>query len=174
VRPVFVLDIHHPMAIRPQPHRSTTPRPAPRHSEDREQKALLQWAASKTVANPPDASATKLADYLFAIPNGGLRSKSEAARLKSLGVKAGVSDLFLPLPRCGSPGLWIEMKKPIGEFPTATAAQRSVSDAQATWRALMRLCGYAAEVCYGWDAARSVIERYLATGSTDEARLKMM
>ena len=36
---------------------------------------------------------------IWAVPNGGLRSKSEAARLKWTGVLAGVFDLTLALPK---------------------------------------------------------------------------
>jgi hypothetical protein len=42
---------------------------------------------------------------IFAIPNGGKRSKREAERLKLEGVSPGVPDLFVPQWR-----LWIEMK----------------------------------------------------------------
>jgi len=44
---------------------------------------------------------------IFAIPNGGGRSKVEGARLVSEGVSAGVPDLFVPAWL-----LWIEMKRP--------------------------------------------------------------
>lgn len=47
---------------------------------------------------------------LFAIPNGGGRSKATAGRLKAEGVKAGVSDLFLSVARKGVHGLFVEMK----------------------------------------------------------------
>lgn len=50
----------------------------------------------------------------FAIPNGGLRSKKTAARLKAEGVKAGVPDIFLPVPVGLWSGLFIEMKRPKG------------------------------------------------------------
>ena len=36
---------------------------------------------------------------IWSVPNGGLRSKSEAARLKWTGVLAGVFDLTLALPK---------------------------------------------------------------------------
>jgi hypothetical protein len=36
---------------------------------------------------------------MFAIPNGGSRDKREAANLKAEGVKSGVPDVFLPVPR---------------------------------------------------------------------------
>ena len=47
---------------------------------------------------------------LFAIPNGGHRDIRTAARLKAEGVKRGVPDLFLSIPRAGYCGLYIEMK----------------------------------------------------------------
>ena len=48
--------------------------------------------------------------WMFAIPNGGYRNPREAANLKRQGVKAGVSDIFLPLPTDKYHGLFIEMK----------------------------------------------------------------
>ena len=50
----------------------------------------------------------------FAIPNGGLRSKKTAARLKAEGVKAGVPDIFLPVSVGIWSGLFIEMKRTKG------------------------------------------------------------
>ena len=43
---------------------------------------------------------------IFAIPNGGIRSLSTAAKLKAEGVSSGVPDLCVPEWR-----LWIEMKR---------------------------------------------------------------
>lgn len=49
----------------------------------------------------------------FASANGGLRDKVTAARMKASGVKAGVPDVFVPIPVLGKHhGLWIEFKKP--------------------------------------------------------------
>jgi hypothetical protein len=46
---------------------------------------------------------------IFAIPNGGLRSKSSALKLKVEGVVPGIPDLFIPAWMT-----WIEMKKEKG------------------------------------------------------------
>lgn len=47
---------------------------------------------------------------LFAVPNGGVRSKRTAYILKGEGVVSGVSDLILLVANAGHHGLCIEMK----------------------------------------------------------------
>jgi hypothetical protein len=47
----------------------------------------------------------------FHVPNGGARDKRTAASLKAQGVKAGVWDIFLPVPGGAfKNGLWLELK----------------------------------------------------------------
>ena len=60
-------------------------RPRRRHEEDDLQRAVVAFLA---VALPDDAMA-------FAVPNGGQRHPRAAARLKGLGVVAGVPDLAI-------------------------------------------------------------------------------
>jgi len=88
---------------------------------------------------------------VFAIPNGGSRNKAEAAKLKAEGVSAGVPDLFIPIPKQGYHGLFIEMK--VGKNRTSLE--------QDEWLALLRKNGYRAEVCYGADAAIKTIDDYI-------------
>lgn len=47
---------------------------------------------------------------LFAIPNGGARNPIVGAKLKAGGVRAGVWDLFLAVPKNGKCGLFLETK----------------------------------------------------------------
>lgn len=49
---------------------------------------------------------------LHHIPNGGARSKATAGRLKAEGVKAGIPDICLPVPKNGYGALYIELKVP--------------------------------------------------------------
>ena len=126
-------------------------------TEDTEQICLFRWAALQSSKYPELA-------LMYHIPNGGKRSKSEAARFRTMGVKAGVPDIFLPVKRSGhwltGPSdmiapyncLYIELKRQHGG---------TVSPAQKTWIAALRKAGYAVEVCKGWEAAAAVIMDYL-------------
>lgn len=116
-----------------------------RHIEDDHQAALIRWAGLQSKAMPELA-------LLLHIPNGGRRGKREAGRLKAQGVRPGVPDLLLPVPRGGRHGLWIEMKAPKGG---------RVSVEQKRWLESLAKQGYAACVCAGWESARDVILEYL-------------
>ncbi len=130
-----------------------------KHIEDLHQEAIIKWAKFKLL---PDlyhiTSNSKVIDFLYAIPNGGKRNKNEAARLKRQGVKAGVSDLHLALPMNGCHGLWLEMKRPI----ITKQAKPKISTEQQIWLDRMRSVGFEACVCYGWQEAKVVIEKYLS------------
>lgn len=117
-------------------------------TEYQEQKSLIEWAQYQPYES------RKISDYLIHVANGGYRNKREAKRLKEIGVKAGVSDLFLAIPSKGLHGLWIEMKRRSNMEPRPTAKQRA-------WIDLMRSNGYRAEVCRGWVEAARVIMEYL-------------
>ncbi len=112
--------------------------------EEAEQAALFEWAAYQAGRWPELA-------YLFHIPNGGLRNKATAARLKAAGVKPGVPDLFLPVTRGQSAGLFIEMK--YGTNKPSPEQQRYID--------MLRREGYAVEVCCGCEEAICVITAYL-------------
>ena len=125
-----------------------------RHLEDDEAVALISWRDLHAKRYPELA-------LLIAIQNGGKRNVREAARLKRMGVRAGVSDYLLPVatwepsaatgPRLGSMGLWLELKAGTGK-PTPS---------QLEWLRLMREQGYATQVCTGWEAAAQAICDYL-------------
>lgn len=100
-------------------------------------------------------------EYLFAIPNGGQRNRATAGKLKAEGVKPGVSDLFLPVPRGRFHGLWIEMKYGMNK-PTAE---------QLAWMDAMRRFGYRCEVCWSADEAWTVIEEYLMDPGSRTVRI---
>jgi VRR-NUC domain len=82
------------------------------NAEARIQAAIVEWA--RVVA--PSV-------LVFAIPNGGLRSKAEAARLKWTGVVAGVPDLAVIAP--GGKAHFLEVKTPTGRL---SDDQREIMD----------------------------------------------
>lgn len=114
------------------------------NSEAVEQEQLMRWAEYASGTHPE----LKL---LFHIPNGGSRNRAEAANLKRQGVKAGVPDLCLPVPKGPYHGLFIEMK--VGKNKT--------SREQKKWLDKLDDYGYATVVCYGWEEAKNIIELYL-------------
>lgn len=133
----------------------TRPRPRARKNEESlHQQALIDWARMASIPSgiPGVQPGAKVADYLFAVPNGGGRTKAQAGILKAEGTKAGVWDLQLPVPIGRTPGLWIEMK----------AGKNTLSEEQRTWRTKMEALGFKCVVCWSWDAARAAIEQYLA------------
>lgn len=65
--------------------------------------------------------------YVFAVPNGGSRNIKEAHNLKLQGVKAGVSDLIILLPK--GQVYFVELKNPNGkgrQSPNQRAFEESV------------------------------------------------
>ena len=81
---------------------------------------------------------------IFAIPNGGARSITTAAKLKVEGVSAGVPDLYVPEWK-----LWIEMKRVKGGV---------VDKAQKDWHDYLTAIGDVVIVCRGADEAKRMIE----------------
>ena len=114
-------------------------------AEHQHQVALFDWARLEA-ATTPDL------DLLYAIPNGGARSAAVGARLKAEGVKAGMPDVHLPVPRGQWASLYIELKAPGGK----------VAPHQRDMLAALERAGNRAVVCLGWLEARAAITDYLA------------
>lgn len=114
-------------------------------TEHAHQVALFIWASQHFDEFPE-------LRFMFAIPNGGERNVKVASRLKAEGVKAGVADVFLPVPRLPRyNGLFIEMKKPKGVLRPD----------QRTFGKEMIARGYAFAVAYSWQHAAAYIAQYL-------------
>ena len=113
-------------------------------TEHSEQVALFDWARGN------EARHLQLG-LLFAIPNGGKRHIVTGKKLKAEGVKSGVPDIFLGVPKNGKHGLFVELKvKP-----------NKPSKNQLWWIYSLRAEGYAVEVCYGFEEAKDAIINYL-------------
>ena len=84
--------------------------------------------------------------------NGVRLTIGQAKKAKRAGMKRGYPDIFLPVPRGEYHGLYIELKKKRGSYPTKE---------QKAWIQALRDQGYVAEVCKGADAAKAIIITYL-------------
>lgn len=113
-------------------------------SESEEQEFLFNWTQYNINRLPG-------IELLFHVPNGGKRDARTATALKRQGVKAGVPDLVLPVPKGGYHGAYIELK--VGDNKPTTL--------QRIWLSNLELQGYFTKVCYGWKDAAETIERYL-------------
>lgn len=125
--------------------------------EELAQRATMSW--SRLIP--------ELRDTLFHIPNGGHRNIAVARAMKLMGQRAGVYDLFLPMPILFRPlepgeslGLWLELKSETGR----------ITDKQDDWGHRMRAAGYEAEVAKGFDESRNVLTRYVERHRQAEAQ----
>lgn len=115
-------------------------------SEDAIQISLFIWC-QQNLETYPDLR------LLFAIPNGmHTPNKRAASRMRAMGMKRGVPDIFLPVRRGEFSGLFIELKKIKGG---------KTSDEQSEWINDLKAQGYGAIVCKGFEAARDVLIEYL-------------
>lgn len=113
--------------------------------ESDEQKMLFRWA-EYAVCTYPELG------LLYHVANGGSRNAREAHNLKLQGVKAGVPDICLPVPRGGYGALYIELKR---------VKRGRVSEEQRIWIDALSRAGNRAVVCKGFEEARKEIESYL-------------
>lgn len=93
-------------------------------------------------------------ETMFAIPNGGHRSKATAGRLKAEGVKSGVPDIFLPVKSREYGGMFIEMK----------VGRNKPTENQRDYMFNLSAAGYYCTTCYGADDALAEILWYIGKG----------
>lgn len=84
---------------------------------------------------------------IFAIPNGGYRSKVTAGRLKAEGVMRGVPDLYIPEWH-----LWIEMKRIKGG---------RLAPEQRDWKKYLEQCGNTVFVAFGAEHAMQLVDDFI-------------
>ena len=116
-------------------------------TESAEQMALFRWATLQSGKHPE-------LNAMYHIPNGGMRHKATAARLKAEGLKAGVPDICLPVPMGKYAGLYVELK----------VGKNKPTKLQQEWLDTLASYGHKAVVCYGWEDAMKVILDYIKGG----------
>ncbi len=113
-------------------------------TEGEEQEALFDWIRTFEDRFP-------ILKLIHHVPNGGHRNKATAAKLKAQGVRAGVLDISIPIPRHGFHGLYIEMK----------VGNNKMSKEQKAFAKLLIAEGYDVRLAYTHQAAKNYIINYL-------------
>lgn len=93
---------------------------------------------------------------LHAIPNGGHRHAAVAGKMKAEGVRAGVADYFLAVPRGDFHGLYLELKSGGPGIPRG-----KLSPEQKEFARLVSVQGYDFRVAHGTDEAVLAVQTYL-------------
>lgn len=124
-------------------------------TEHEEQVQVVSWCNLMTDRGYGDY------DLIYAIANGGQRGKAQAGKLKAEGVKKGVPDLCLPVPRGGYGALYIEMKREKGG---------QVRKTQSEYMARLTRAGNLCVVCRGAEEAKVAIIEYMGMEADKDAR----
>jgi hypothetical protein len=119
--------------------------------EKYEQRALFSWAEFQLTSKPEIA-------LMYAIPNAGgytggfKKNRSRVMAMKKEGVRAGVPDVCLPVPRHGFHSLYLELKRTVGG---------KLSKDQEWWIRYLQHHGHKVVVCNGAEEAIAIVEAYL-------------
>ena len=130
------------------PRRKLRRRRPSRRPEQESGASLVQWMDWLRLRD-----GTRPGKYFAHCPNGGARSKIEAAILKGQGVRKGWPDYHLYIPRGRYHGLVLELKAPDGDKPDAEQLE--------ILERLERM-GYRTVVAWGFPEAKRAISEYLA------------
>lgn len=109
-------------------------------SEETIHKTVIEWVMFHPLLNK----------LVLHFPNEGRRTASFGKLLKDMGMRAGVSDLFIAMPKHGFGGAWIELKSIDGV----------VSTFQKEFLRDMSQQNYFTAICWSIDEAINTISWY--------------
>jgi hypothetical protein len=134
--------------------------PAPRSigPEHRLQQSVVQWC-DKVAAHGPLAGLR----LFYAITNAGARSPQAAQYLRAEGLRPGMLDACLPLPRFGFGAAYLEHKVKPGRL--------SAEQIAFAW-SLVR-AGNAVRISYCFEDSQEFLTRYVTTGRVDFGVLRI-
>lgn len=112
-------------------------------SEQSMQCAIIDWVRYHPI----------ILKHIMHIPNESKSTPGYRKTLSDMGVKSGVSDLFVALPRRGYHGAWIELKSQNGRL----------GPAQKVFLEDMAIAGYFTKVCYTIEEAIETLTFYCLT-----------
>ncbi len=116
-----------------------------RGKEESEQIAFFDYCRLKAKQDPRY-------DLIFHINNGGKMSIQRKMSLSRAGVRAGVPDVMIAIPKNGKAGLFLEFKvKP-----------NKVTEYQAYWLESLKVAGYETRVVWSALEAMHALDDYLS------------
>ncbi len=120
-------------------------------TENQEQRALVKWLSYHPIVR----------EFFCKNNNEGKRTEAQGHNLKLMGLRPGVSDLFIYWPTKTHPGLWLEVKR----NKKYTKSERSTPTwiAQEKFIETVKSVGFAGEFCYGCLDGKKIIDEYLLT-----------
>ena len=121
--------------------------PKIKRSEAEEQIAVVDWCQAMRIP-------------IAHIPNEGKRSPQYGAMMKRMGLQKGFPDLFIPMPKGGFHGLFLELKAQGGK----------TTKEQEEWLSLLNENGYAVCVAVGALQAVEKIKRYVRLQTYEEEK----
>jgi hypothetical protein len=122
-------------------------------TENQEQRALVRWLSLHPI----------LKDFYCKNNNEGKRTDAQGRNLKLMGLRSGVSDLFIAYPSKTKKysGLWLEVKRNMRYPPSAKKSETWIN--QEIWINRMKSVGFDAHFCYGWVDGKNIVDAYLST-----------
>ena len=141
------------LAQQEESDRKAKRRKKPGHEESLLQRACVAWFRAQYPEH---------ALMLFAVPNGGGRSRIEAGIMKAEGVTAGVSDLILLEARGGYGALCIEMKT------TEKSSRQRAS--QKAWQTAAERAGNRYEVVRTLEEFQFIVNLYMSLPGAPAAK----
>lgn len=120
--------------------------PAKKLSENQHQMMVMKWTQQPSIRQKwPELK------LLFHIPNERHCTPQQGKNLQRMGVKRGVPDMYLPVPRGKYHGLFVELKTSTGR----------PSEEQKWWGTELLAQGYFWEICHTWESAVRVLDWYM-------------
>ena len=114
-------------------------------SEGEEQQKLFRWASIAS-----NLLLYEGLELMFHVPNEGKRTRYSGGKMKAGGLKRGVADICLPVPRGRYHGLFFEMK----------FNNNKLTSEQKQFLSGVKAQGYATWVCYSANEAIELIQKY--------------
>ena len=118
-------------------------------TENQEQRQLVRWLFDHPILNK----------FFCKNNNEGKRTPIQGRHLKLMGMRPGVSDLFIYYPTSQYYGLWLEVKRNMHYPPSAMRTDTWL--AQIEFIKNVKSVGFAGEFCYGFQDGKRIIESYL-------------